>query len=86
MNITDIDDKIIHRAQMLKENWQYLGQFYELEFIRDMDSLNVLRPITTCKVSNFIPQIIDFTKKIVDKDAAYVAHDGMNFLAYKGNK
>ena len=79
MGMTDIDDKIIQRSKLYKENWLSLTNHYEAEFFSDMDSLNVQRPLITCKVSNYVPQIISFVKNIVDKGGAYVAEDGKLF-------
>ncbi|XP_001601176.1 probable cysteine--tRNA ligase, mitochondrial [Nasonia vitripennis] len=76
MGLTDIDDKIIKRANESGQSWQSITQKYEKEFISDMDSLNVLKPFATCKVTNYIPQIVEFVEKIVNKNGAYVGKDG----------
>lgn len=76
MGLTDIDDKIIKRANESGQSWQSITERYEKEFISDMDSLNVLKPIATCKVTNYIPQIVEFVEKIVNKNGAYVGKDG----------
>lgn len=76
MGLTDIDDKIIKRANDSGQNWKSLTKHYEHEFFSDMESLNVLKPSSTCKVTDYIPQIIAFIQKIVGRDAGYVAKDG----------
>lgn len=80
MGLTDIDDKIIKRANESGQSWQSITQGYEKEFISDMDSLNVLKPFATCKVTDYIPQIVDFVDKIVNKSGAYVGKDGNYFV------
>ncbi|XP_014212400.2 probable cysteine--tRNA ligase, mitochondrial [Copidosoma floridanum] len=76
MGMTDIDDKIIMRSNETGMDWMKLTHNYEKEFFSDMDSLNVLRPYKTCRVTDYIPDIIAFVKKIVDKNGAYVGKDG----------
>ncbi|XP_076638675.1 cysteine--tRNA ligase-like protein, mitochondrial [Colletes latitarsis] len=76
MCITDIDDKIIKRSKETKQNYKDLTQHYENEFIEDMEILNVVKPHLYCRVTNFIPKIIQFVSNIVDKGDAYVMQDG----------
>lgn len=76
MCLTDIDDKIIIRSKELKQNYKDLTRYYENEFIKDMKMLNVIKPHLYCRVTDYIPQIIQFVKSIVDKDNAYVLKDG----------
>jgi cysteinyl-tRNA synthetase len=76
MGMTDVDDKIIIKSNELGESCQSITNHFENEFFRDMDSLNVLRPLITCKVTNYIPEIIAFIKLIIDKNGAYVGRDG----------
>lgn len=76
MGLTDIDDKIIKKANDSGQNWKSLTKHYEQEFFSDMKSLNVLRPFITCRVTDYIPQIIAFVEKIIAKDSGYVAKDG----------
>jgi cysteinyl-tRNA synthetase len=76
MGITDIDDKIIIRAAECKEEPRRLAERYEMEFLEDMASLNIMPPTVVTKVTNFIPQIINFVQKIIDKGQAYSTEDG----------
>lgn len=77
MGMTDIDDKIIVKSNVTNQSWQSLTKHYEDEFFRDMDLLNVSKPVMTCKVTEYIPQIISFVQKIVDNGGAYVGKDGL---------
>ncbi|XP_003395414.1 probable cysteine--tRNA ligase, mitochondrial [Bombus terrestris] len=76
MCITDIDDKIIARSKELKQNYKDLTEHYENEFIEDMKMLNVTKPHLYCRVTDYIPQIIQFVKSILDKGNAYTLKDG----------
>ncbi|XP_033227492.1 probable cysteine--tRNA ligase, mitochondrial [Belonocnema kinseyi] len=76
MGLTDIDDKIIRRAIDSNQPWKNVTKFYEEEFFKDMKSLNVATPYMSCRVTDHIPQIIEFVDKILKKGAAYVAQDG----------
>ncbi|EPY87591.1 hypothetical protein CB1_000234015 [Camelus ferus] len=43
-----------------------LPKFWEEEFHRDMEALNVLPPDVLTRVSEYVPEIVDFVQKIVD--------------------
>ena len=45
-NFTDVDDKIINRANERGENWRELAERYIKEFYIDMDALGVWRPVS----------------------------------------
>ena len=80
MGLTDIDDKIIKRAMDSNQPWKNVAKFYEEEFFKDMESLNVKTPYMSCRVTDHIPQIIEFIDNIIKKDAAYVAQDGTRYF------
>lgn len=56
-----------------------LTKFMEGEFFDDMDALNVLRPDVITRVTEYVPQIVDFVKQIVDKGFAYEAEGSVYF-------
>ncbi|XP_076166471.1 cysteine--tRNA ligase-like protein, mitochondrial [Ptiloglossa arizonensis] len=76
MCITDIDDKIIKRSKETKQDCNHLTQHYENEFFEDMKTLNVLKPNVCCRVTDFVPQIIQFVNTILDKGNAYIVQNG----------
>ncbi|XP_012280808.1 probable cysteine--tRNA ligase, mitochondrial isoform X2 [Orussus abietinus] len=76
IGVTDIDDKIIARSQQSKQNWKELANFYEEEFFCDMTSLNVSKPYLRCRVTEYIPEIVQFVNNILSKEYAYVTKDG----------
>ncbi|KAH7246371.1 tRNA synthetases class I (C) catalytic domain-containing protein [Fusarium tricinctum] len=56
-----------------------LTQSMEKLFMDDMDALNVLRPDIITRVTEYVPQIADFVKTIVDKGFAYEADGSVYF-------
>lgn len=80
MGLTDIDDKIIKRSNTSGQDWKKLTRHYEDEFFQDMNSLNVSKPLMFCRVSDYIPQIIEFVNNIVSQNNAYVATNGTNLF------
>ncbi len=70
-NYTDVDDKIIARANEKKVKSIELSQKYIEEFQKDYQSLK-LRPHThNPKVTDYMDEIIKFIKELIDKDMAY---------------
>ncbi len=71
-NITDIDDKIIHRANELGEHYTELtGRFIEAMH-EDEARLGVLRPDQEPRATDHIDQIIDLCQRLESKGASYV--------------
>jgi len=79
-NFTDVDDKIINRANAVGMDALQLAEKYISEFHRDMDALNVMRADREPRVTEHITDIIDFIKNLVEKKAAYLV-DGDVFFA-----
>lgn len=78
-NITDIDDKIIARAneldlpgKSLKEKVKQLTEKYIKEFLADMESLNTLPPTTEPRATEYIPKMITFIEQLIERGYAYV--------------
>ncbi|XP_046482968.1 cysteine--tRNA ligase, mitochondrial isoform X1 [Neodiprion pinetum] len=76
MGITDIDDKIIKKSGESKRDWKELTRFYEKEFFSDMAELNVQQPYLCCRVSEHMPQILQFIFQILKNGGAYVTDEG----------
>ncbi len=70
-NFTDIDDKIINRANQLGEDWKQLTERYIKEFHVDMDALGVKRPNIEPKATDHIQDIISLISALIDQDHAY---------------
>ncbi|XP_063981886.1 probable cysteine--tRNA ligase, mitochondrial [Diachasmimorpha longicaudata] len=77
MGITDIDDKIIQRSQGSSKftSWRHLSNHYEQEFLSEMHQLNVLPPYLHCRVTDYIPEIINFISILMSKGFAYKSTD-----------
>lgn len=70
-NFTDVDDKIIARANELGEDPISLSRRYCEEFNRDMAYLHCLPPSVEPRVSDHMPQIVDMIKQIIENGYAY---------------
>ena len=71
-NFTDVDDKIIQRANELGLDPQAVAEKYIQEFYRDMGALNVEKATIEPKATEHIEDIIRFVEKLIEKDIAYV--------------
>ena len=60
MNITDIDDKIINKAIKQQRDFLEISRHFENEFMDDMKRLNVGLPDVITRVSEYVPEIVDF--------------------------
>ncbi|XP_037461532.1 cysteine--tRNA ligase CPS1, chloroplastic/mitochondrial-like [Triticum dicoccoides] len=79
-NFTDIDDKIIRRANEAGETATSLSSRFIDEFLRDMVELQCLPPTREPRVTEHIKQIIDLITKIEEKGKAYtIEGDGVYF-------
>lgn len=56
-----------------------LTKSMEALFMSDMDNLNVLRPDVITRVTEYMPQIVEFVERIVDKGFAYEAEGSVYF-------
>ncbi|XP_015186917.1 PREDICTED: cysteine--tRNA ligase, cytoplasmic [Polistes dominula] len=63
-----------------------LSQHWESEFHKDMDALNVLRPNVLTRVSEYVPEIIEFILKIIDNGFAYESNGSVYFDVGKFDK
>jgi cysteinyl-tRNA synthetase len=70
-NFTDVDDKIINRANQLGENWKDLAERFIKEFHSDMDALGCLRPSHEPKATDHISQIQDLIAELISNGNAY---------------
>lgn len=75
-NYTDVDDKIINRANQEKIDSLEVSEKYIQEYKKDYDSLHLHPHDHNPKVTEFIPEIISFIQRIIDNGKAYVANDG----------
>lgn len=77
-NITDIDDKIINRAQSENKTEKQITSFYLKEYLKLLKRFNVLN-FNKQLVSSEIKQIINYIQKLIDKGNAYVVNGNVYF-------
>ncbi|OAT22121.1 cysteinyl-tRNA synthetase [Buttiauxella noackiae ATCC 51607] len=75
-NITDIDDKIIKRANENGEDFVALVDRMVAEMHTDFDALNILRPDSEPRATKHIPDIIEIVEQLIERNHAYVASNG----------
>jgi cysteinyl-tRNA synthetase len=75
-NFTDVDDKIIRRANERGEDPAALAERFARAYDEDMDALGNLRPDAAPKVSEHVPQIVRMIEQLVEKGFAYPASNG----------
>jgi cysteinyl-tRNA synthetase len=75
-NITDIDDKIIHRAALNNESIDQLTSRMIDEMHQDFDELNIVRPNLEPRATQHMADIIELVEILIRKDHAYLASNG----------
>ncbi|RKZ41513.1 MAG: cysteine--tRNA ligase [Gammaproteobacteria bacterium] len=75
-NITDIDDKIIQRANDNGEDFNHLTDRFIQAMHEDADALGVLRPDIEPRATHSMPEIIALIQKLLDKGYAYITDNG----------
>ncbi len=78
-NITDIDDKIIRRAFENGESIRALTDRMILALQEDCSRLNIQAPNAQPRATDYVPQMMDFIRVLMDKGLAYKAGDDVNF-------
>jgi len=85
-NFTDVDDKIIDKANQLGIDSTTVAERFIKEFYDDMDALNVERATIEPKATDHIAQIIQFVKKLVKGGFAYQVEGDVFFSVEKFEK
>lgn len=78
-NITDIDDKIIQRANKEKKPFQDIAKRYAASFGEDMTALGLVKPDVEPKASETIPEIISMVQALMDREKAYASSGDVYF-------
>ncbi len=79
MNITDMDDKTLAAAEAQGLPLRELTDRHIEEFHRDRETLGVLPATTYARASDYVDAMIDTTRRLVDKGAAYELHRSVYF-------
>ncbi|CAN8232998.1 unnamed protein product [Cochlearia groenlandica] len=82
-NFTDVDDKIIKRANENGENPLDLSNRFCEEYLVDMGALQCLLPTHQPRVSDHMDHIIKMIEKIIEKDCGYVVEGDVFFSVEK---
>ncbi|WP_342268869.1 cysteine--tRNA ligase [Spiroplasma endosymbiont of Aspidapion aeneum] len=82
INVTDIDDKIIKRALDENVSENIISEKFTKYFINDLNSLKVIKPNNIIKVTDHVPEIIEFIQQLINKGAAYT-NDGNVYFNIK---
>ena len=79
-NVTDIDDKILHKAIHEEIPWWQVAMKYERAFTDAYSALNVLPPSYEPRATGHITQMIELMQKLVDNGSAYAPGNGDVYL------
>jgi len=78
-NITDLDDKILKRAEELETSPLDLARRYEEKYLHDMEILGVKNVNLYARATEHIPEIIRQIAVLIKKDYAYETDKGVYF-------
>ncbi|MBU3692585.1 MAG: cysteine--tRNA ligase [Candidatus Nanopelagicaceae bacterium] len=79
-NVTDIDDKILHKAVHEEIPWWAVAMKYERAFALAYESLNVLPPTYEPRATGHITQMIELMEKLIENGSAYAPGNGDVYL------
>ncbi len=82
-NFTDVDDKIIKRANNENVSSEEIAERYIKEFYTDMNALGVEIPNCEPKATVHIPEMIEMIKKLIEKGYAYQANGDVFYSVRK---
>ncbi|HEY5735962.1 MAG TPA: cysteine--tRNA ligase [Nitrosopumilus sp.] len=82
-NFTDVDDKIINRANEENKTAKQISTKYIENYYNDFDGLNVKRATNYPKATEHIPEIIKFIEKLIEKGVSYPTKNGVYFSVSK---
>ena len=82
-NFTDVDDKIINRANTENTTAKIISTRYIENYFDDFDRLNVKRATNYPKATEHIDDIIELIEKLIEKNMAYASKNGVYFEVTK---
>ena len=85
-NVTDIDDKILHKAAHENMPWWAIAQKYEREFTDAYRALNVLPPSYEPRATGHITQMIELMQVLIENGNAYAPGNGDVYLDVRSLK
>ncbi len=78
-NFTDVDDKIINKANIEGTTYDLISEKYINSYFSDFDALNVIRSTYYPRVTEHIDDIIKFIVGLINKNKAYVGLNGVYY-------
>ena len=82
-NMTDIDDKILHKAVHEEIPWWQVAAKYERAFTDAYNWLNVMPPTCEPRATGHITQMIQLIEKLIENGSAYAPGNGDVYLEVK---
>jgi len=82
-NFTDVDDKIINRANTENKTAEEISTKYIENYFHDFDGLNVKRATNYPKATEHIEDIVKFIEKLIEKGISYPTKNGVYFSVSK---
>jgi cysteinyl-tRNA synthetase len=79
-NVTDIDDKILHKAVHEEIPWWAVAMKYERAFTDAYNALNVLPPTYEPRATGHITQMVQLMEKLINNGSAYAPGNGDVYL------
>jgi len=79
-NVTDIDDKILHKAVHEEAPWWAVAMKYERAFTDAYAALNVLPPTYEPRATGHVTQMIELMQLLIERGAAYAPGNGDVYL------
>jgi cysteinyl-tRNA synthetase len=79
-NVTDIDDKILHKAVHEGAPWWAVAMKYERAFTQAYEALNVLPPTYEPRATGHVTQMIELMEILIERGAAYAPGNGDVYL------
>jgi len=71
VNVTDVDDKILDRAEQQGVDWRHLSERFEREFMEDLADLGVEPAAFSPRATDYVDHIVDHISKLVKEGVAY---------------
>ncbi len=75
MNITDVEDKIIHDSQANNVDFRKYTEPFSTAFFEDLQTLRIEAAEHYPKATEHIPEMVDLVERLLDKGYAYQAED-----------
>jgi cysteinyl-tRNA synthetase len=85
-NFTDIDDKMIKKANDTGTTVKNLGDHYITEYYKDADALKIKRATVNPRATEYISQMVKFISELIEKGYAYEMHGDVYFATKRFNE